>query len=162
MLVTLWYNVTVLCKRSITVSCKVLMTDLFVIKLFHLVSWTQHYKIIKVFWTRRNLLFSIWWEILNMPHLLYIIAVSCPSLKRKASTYSMGYIPVARIGMALEQGMCRSVAKKYLGQLGFQGAPSSKFNSSCQAVNSFDQQKSLMLATSASSWPLQAYLTLLG
>ena len=35
-------------------------------------------------------------------------------------------------------------SKKFWGQLDLQGAPSSKFNSSCQPINSFDHQKSLM------------------
>ena len=56
----------------------------------------------------------------------------------------MGRIPVAKIGMVLERGMCRSVVKAFLGRLSLQGAPSSKFNSSCQAINSFDQRKLLM------------------
>ena len=56
----------------------------------------------------------------------------------------MGRIPVAKIGMVLGRGMGRSVAKTYLRQLRLQGAPSSKFNGSCQAINSFDQRKSLM------------------
>ena len=52
---------TFLCKRSITVWCKVHMTFLFVGKIFHLVSWTQHYKIMKAFWASRNILYIIVW-----------------------------------------------------------------------------------------------------
>ena len=37
------------------------MTFLFLVKLFHLVSWTQRYKIMKVFWTSRNFLYIIVW-----------------------------------------------------------------------------------------------------
>ena len=74
----------------------------------------------------------------------------------------MGRIPVAKTGKILERIMCRSVAKTFLGRLSLQGASSSKFNSSFQAINSFDQRKSLMLATSSSSSPVQAYLPCAG
>ena len=58
-------TVTFLCKWSITVWCKVLMTFLFAAKLFYLVSLTQYYKIMKAFWTGRNLLYIIVWYLLR-------------------------------------------------------------------------------------------------
>ena len=74
----------------------------------------------------------------------------------------MGCIPVEKIGMVLEGGMCRLVVKTILGRLILKEAPSSKFNGSYQAINSFDQWKLLMQATSASSSPVQVYLPCAG
>ena len=126
--------------------CKVFMTFLFVAKLFYLVRWRswkswKHFKQAAISYMSS---FGIWWENSNILPMLSIIPVSCSSLKPEAPTHSMGHSPVAKMGKVLERRMCRSVARTFLGWLNLQGTTSSKFNSSCQAINSFDKWELLM------------------
>ena len=132
---------TFLCERWITVSCKVLMTLLFVGKLLKLVRWTQHYKIMKVFWTGKNIFLIIVWYL--MRELKYSSsAVHQCSFSLISQTISSnifnGEYSSGKNWNGIGTRKCRSNAKTFLGRLSLQGAPSSKFNNSCQPINSFD------------------------
>ena len=106
--------------------------------------------------------FEIWCVNSKIFHWLSIISVSRSFCWPYTPANSKDFIPVAKNEILFHLGIDKSEAKTFLGLLNLEKSPSTKLNNSCHVISSLDQRMSFKNATSASSWPVQAYFPCAG